>query len=270
MSEPLFSVVTISFNQVEFLARAIESVITQGARVQYIVCDPGSTDGSRAIIDSYGAAIAERVFEQDEGPADGLNRGFDRARGDIYAYLNSDDTFLPGAFASVARQFAAYPEVDVLTGHTLVTDREDKVLRRAWSDAYQRRLVAYGVTAHFQTSTFIRASAFRRTAGFNPSNSSSWDSELLLDLFLSGANIAVIDAFLSTYRLHPTSITNSGSGRTDAQCFEKKRFERLMGRGQRPSDASLGLVYRVWKRLLAPRATLERLRRGPIFMRGVE
>ena len=63
--------VTISFNQGEFLARAIDSVLGQAGRIQYIVCDPGSTDGSRAIIDSYGAAVAERVYEQDEGPRTG-------------------------------------------------------------------------------------------------------------------------------------------------------------------------------------------------------
>jgi glycosyltransferase involved in cell wall biosynthesis len=268
--DPLFSVVTISFNQGEFLARAIESVLEQDARIQYIVCDPGSTDGSRGIIDSYGGAIAERVYERDEGPADGLNRGFARATGDIYAYLNSDDTFLPGAFARIARYFAAHPDIDVVTGHCLVTDRHDRVLRRAWSEPYHRHMVAYGLYAHFQTSTFIRAEAFRRTPGFNPGNVSSWDSELLMELFLSGARIRVIDEFLSTYRLHSTSITNTGAFRSDSERFQSERFVRLMGRERRSSDDRLAIGYRFWKRLRDPRAALERLLRGPITMRGVE
>lgn len=270
MDDPLFSVVTISFNQGEFLVRAIESVIGQDARVQYIVCDPGSTDGSRAIIDSYGAAIAERVFERDEGPADGLNRGFARARGDIYAYLNSDDTFLPGAFARVARHFAEHPEIDVLVGHSLITDRRDRVLRRAWSDPYRRRMVAYGVTSHLQPSTFIRADAFRRTPGFNPKNKSSWDVELMLDLFLTGARIAIIDAFLSTYRLHATSMTNTGVGSAEARRFLDERFARLMGREGRGYDAFLNIAYRVWARLRDPKVPLERYLRGPVHKRGVD
>jgi glycosyltransferase involved in cell wall biosynthesis len=263
-------VVTISFNQGEFLARAIDSVITQAGRIQYIVCDPGSTDGSRAIVDGYGAAISERVYERDEGPADGLNRGFARATGDIFAYLNSDDTFLPGAFAKVAAYFEANPEVDVVIGHCLVTDRHDKILRRAWSEPYHRRMVAQGVYAHFQASTFFRAEAFRRTPGFNPSNCSSWDSELLLELFLSGARIRVIDEFLSTYRLHATSITNTGAYGDHARQFQSERFVRLMGRERRWHDDRLAIFCRFLKRLRDPRAALERLLRGPITMRGVE
>lgn len=262
--------VTISFNQGEFLARAIDSVVGQAGRIQYIVCDPGSTDGSRAIVDGYGDAIAERVYEKDDGPADGLNRGFARATGDIFAYLNSDDTFLPGAFARVAAYFEAHPEVDVVTGHCLITDRNDKVLRRAWSEPYHRRMVAQGVYAHFQASTFFRADAFRRTPGFNPRNISSWDSELLLELFLSGARIRVIDAFLSTYRLHATSITNTGAHGEDARRFQGERFVRLMGRERRWYDDRLAIGFRSLKRLRDPRAFVERLLRGPITGRGIE
>ncbi len=262
--------VTISFNQGEFLARAIDSVIGQAGRIQYIVCDPGSTDGSRTIIDGYGAAVAERVYERDEGPADGLNRGFARATGDIFAYLNSDDTFLPGAFAKVAAYFEVNPEVDVVTGHCLVTDRHDNILRRAWSEPYHRRMVAQGVYAHFQASTFFRAEAFRRTPGFNPRNCSSWDSELLLELFLSGARIQVIDEFLSTYRLHATSITNTGAHGDHARQFQRDRFRRLMGRERQWGDDRLAIGCRFWKRLRDPRAAFERLLRGPITRRGVE
>ena len=269
--DPLFSIVTISYNQAEFLPRAINSVIGQeGARVQYIVCDPGSTDGSRAIIEVYGDAIDTRIYERDDGPADGLNRGFARAKGDIFAYLNSDDTFLPGAFARVARYFSANPRVDVVTGHCLITDRHDAVLRRAWSEPYHPRQVAFGLYAHFQTATFIRAAAFRKTPGFNPKNIVAWDSELLLELSLAGARIRVIDAFLGTYRLHPTSITNTGAHGDDARRFQSERFIRLMGRERQWRDDRLAIVCRFLKRLRDPRAALERLLRGPITMRGVE
>ena len=104
-----FSVVTISFNQARFLREAIESVLSQegdGIEIEYIICDPGSKDDSRAIADSYGERIAHRVYERDDGPADGLNRGFAHATGDVFCYINSDDFFLPGAFARIARFLA--------------------------------------------------------------------------------------------------------------------------------------------------------------------
>src|SRR3546814_11032429 len=77
-----FSVVTISYNQAKFLRRAIDSVLNQsGVDLEYIVVDPGSSDDSRAIIDSYGDRIGHRVYEPDQGPADGLNKGFAHATG---------------------------------------------------------------------------------------------------------------------------------------------------------------------------------------------
>lgn len=268
---PLFSVVTISLNQAEFLARAIDSVVgQQGVRIQYIICDPGSGDGSRDIIDSYGNAIDVRIYEPDRGPADGLNRGFAHATGDIYAYLNSDDTFLPGAFAEVAAHFAERPETDVLVGHSLATDRHDRVLRRIWSVPYRPRFVAYGVCSHLQPSTFFRARAFRRTAGFNPANRYAWDGELLLDMFLSGARIEVIDSFLSTYRLHGDSITNTGTGETEIRRFFDDRFFRLIGREPRRYDALISRLYWLWTRTMSPRIPIERLRGGRIYKRGAE
>ena len=271
MADPVFSIVTISYNQAEFLPRTIESVVTQaGPSIEYIVCDPGSTDGSRAIIDSYGERIARRLYAKDRGPADGLNQGFAVATGRIFGYLNSDDTLLPGALAKVAAYFDARPEVDVVTGHGLVIDRQDRVLRKVWSEPFGRRMVAYGASVQVQPSTFIRAEAFRRSGGFNIANRSTWDGELLVALYQSGATIRVMDAMLSCYRLHATSITNSGSEVSGAAIAHDARFRRLMGRGMRASDFPLGRALRLYKHLRQPLATVERLRNGRIFMRGAD
>ena len=98
-----FSVVTISFNQIEFLEEALKSVFCQkGVEIEFIVVDPGSTDGSRELIDRYREQIDHVLFEPDAGPADGLNKGFALATGDIYCYLNSDDVFETDAFRRVA------------------------------------------------------------------------------------------------------------------------------------------------------------------------
>ena len=89
------SIVTISFNQARFLRRAITSVLSQDyPDIEYIVVDPGSTDGSREIINAYGPRLASVIFDPDDGPADGLNRGFQLATGDVLAYINADDALL--------------------------------------------------------------------------------------------------------------------------------------------------------------------------------
>ena len=85
-----FSVVTISFNQRQYLDEALCSVLTQDyPAIEYIVVDPGSTDGSRELIESFANRLARVVFEPDQGAADGLNKGFQHASGDIFGFLNS-------------------------------------------------------------------------------------------------------------------------------------------------------------------------------------
>lgn len=264
-----FSIVTISFNQAEFIKRTIDSVIDQSGDVEYIVVDPGSTDQSRSIIDSYGDHIDVRVFERDKGPSDGLNKGFAAASGDIYGYLNSDDTLEPGALARVAEFFETHPDVDVVTGHCRIVGPDDVTLRRMWSEPFTRRRVAYGASVQVQPSTFIRRAAFERAGGFRLDNRVAWDAELLVDLYLTGARIEILDAFLSTYRLHNESITNSGVLEERAKEWHLRVFERLMNRAPTPRDAYVGRALRIMKHVTQPKVTWERVRKGPIYRRGV-
>jgi glycosyltransferase involved in cell wall biosynthesis len=266
-----FSIVTISFNQREFLERTIKSVIEQkGVEIEYIVVDPGSTDGSRDIIEAYRAHFAHVIFERDAGPADGLNKGFALATGDIYAYLNSDDTLEPGALAEVAAWFEQHPDVDVVSGHGWVTDRDDSRLRRVWSDRFERLPVAYGAAIQIQPSSFIRRAAYLGTAGFNVENRSNWDSELFVDLYLSGSRFGMIEKFLSCYRLHAVSITNSGALEAKIKGWSARRFEKLMGRESSQADRLVGMALRVAKYARRPVALVERLRYGPVYRRGVQ
>lgn len=265
-----FSVVTISFNQAEFLERAIRSVLDQrgeGIDVEYIMVDPGSTDGSHDIIERYRPELAQVLLDPDKGPADGLNKGFAKVTGDICCYINSDDAFEPGAFATVRDYFEAHPEVDVVCGHAWITDRNDHRLRRLWSGRIDRVARAYNASNQVQPSTFIRAAALAKVQ-FNIANRSNWDDELITDLSLAGARIRRIDAFLSSYRLHGDSITNSGKILQAIQNYWDRRFETLMGRKPGRSDRWIGKLVKLRERLIEPHATWERMRRGPIFRRG--
>lgn len=86
------SVVTVSYNQAQFLERAIRSIVEQNQEdLEYIVIDPGSTDESRDIIERYRSNIAKIVYEPDSGPAEGLNKGFFHATGEVPGLINADD-----------------------------------------------------------------------------------------------------------------------------------------------------------------------------------
>src|ERR1700685_847119 len=106
-----FSVVTISFNQRQYLEEALRSVLTQDyPAIEYIVVDPVSTDGSRELIESFASQLARVIFEPDRGAADGLNNGFQHASGDIFGFLNSDDVLLPGVMSNVAHALGKTPD----------------------------------------------------------------------------------------------------------------------------------------------------------------
>lgn len=231
------SIVTISFNQAQYLRACIDSVLGQRyGNLQYIVVDPGSTDGSREIVDSYGDQI-ERVYEPDRGPADGLNNGFRRANGEIYYFLNADDVLMPGALEYAASMFEAYPDMDVLCGSGYKIDAEGKTLREIRSSPISRLRIAYGAANIFQQGVFFRAGIFEAVDGFNIENRSCWDGELLLDMAMQGARFQTSRRHVGLFRIYAESIT--GSNRL-FDLFIKdgaRMFQKVMRRTRRPYDA---------------------------------
>ena len=120
---PRITVITPSFNQAAYLEQTISSVLDQGyPNLEYIIIDGGSTDGSVEIIRKFEDRIAYWVSEKDRGQAHAINKGIQRATGDIIAYLNSDDYYLEGSLARVAEHFSRHPDVDLIHGRCRIVD----------------------------------------------------------------------------------------------------------------------------------------------------
>lgn len=263
---PRISVVTICFNQREFVRAAIESVRSQNyPDVEHIVVDPGSTDGSRDVILTCRDSLAHVIFQPDKGPADGLNRGFERATGEIFCYLNADDLFLPGAFHNVIEAFVRLPRADLIIGHSMIIDAAGAKIREAYSDCVSRRALAFGACTILQPSSFFRSTGRILWPSFNVANRTNWDGEHFEDLLLRGARFCTVDAFYSAYRIHSRSITGSGSLATKIKAYERARFERLLHRPERRSDVMLKAYYMLLKYGRTPRALYQRLAHGPVF-----
>lgn len=229
------SIVTLSFNQGRFLESAIRSVVEQqGVDLDYIVVDPGSTDDSRSIIERYRSKISHVVLERDDGPADGLNRGFARATGDIYGFLNADDVLKPGALAKVAQAFEQRPDADVISGHGHIIDADGAPVRRMYSDRFSVWGYLYGGVVLLQQSTFFRASAFDAAGGFNVDNRTCWDGELWLDMALAGKHFQRMGGFWSGFRVYGSSITgsiaNGGNFRAAYDQDRRRMFMKARGR----------------------------------------
>lgn len=208
------SIVTISFNQADYLEKAIKSVLLQKNDVdlEYIVVDAGSTDRSREIIDLYrDKGIDCAIFEPDDGPADGLNKGFSHATGDIYGYLNADDEFTPGALKEVLEYLELNPDIDVVSAHGEIIDQNDNLLQMCFSHRFDLRRYIEGNCVVVQQSTFFRADIFKSTNGFNKNNRVSWDGELMVDMALNKAKFSRLHRYWSRFRVYSDSISGSGA-----------------------------------------------------------
>lgn len=265
----LVSIVTISFNQGRYLERAIMSVLDQDYDdIEYIVVDPGSTDESREIISRYASRIHKVILSPDVGPADGLNKGFAFASGEVFGFLNADDVLLPGAVREVVDCLESNTFVDVVYGHSLVVDERDRVLRRAYSDPFSLYMRAYGKCVIMQPSTFFRASIFHEVGGFNIENRSNWDGELFTDMGMNKSSHFIrVSSFWSCYRVQPQSIT--GTGRLDQEIRQhyERMFVKIMGREFRFFDTFIAVILRFVRHIRNPRDVLERLRYGSIYKR---
>jgi glycosyltransferase involved in cell wall biosynthesis len=127
---PKISIITPSFNQAEFIEETIRSVLLQGYQsLEYIVVDGGSSDGTLDIIKQYEKWFSWWASESDRGQSHAINKGFGMATGDIVAWLNSDDHYLPGTLHTVAEYYIKYPNAGAWVGGTRQIDvRSGKTL----------------------------------------------------------------------------------------------------------------------------------------------
>lgn len=224
MRKPLLSIVTISFNQKRFLKAAIDSVLSQkGADTEYIVVDPGSTDGSRDLLREYAGAIDHLILEPDAGPADGLNKGFARACGEFGYFLNSDDFLLPGALHRIKAGWT--PDASILLGGGWIVDDEGRPMCEVRPNRASLSLKGHasGRAILFQQGMSFRMDAFRGVGGFRASNRSCWDGELITDLLISGASARILPHRIGAFRIHGESISGGAGGDAMARTYAAER-----------------------------------------------
>ncbi len=253
------TVVTLSFNQRPFLERALRSVLEQDYPVEYIVVDPGSTDGSRELIERYRARLARVVLEPDDGPADGLNKAFKLATGDVFVCVNADDALLPGAVTSAVAALERHPDAAAVYADGYIVDGSGRPIRRFRSTGFDlRRFVFGGVNVMYQ-ATFVRRDAFFAVGGFNPGNGTCWDGELLVDLALAGRELRHVGGLWGIFSIHADSISGSGRLRREYDRDRLRLFEKVVGRSPAPRDRAAFALARAEKWLRDPRYLVWRI-----------
>ena len=205
-----FPIVTPSYNQGAFIERTIQSVQAQAGdfEVEHIVMDGGSTDDTLAVLRRYTDRL-QWTSQPDDGQSDAINQGFRRATGDILAWLNSDDTYQPGALQAVAESYAREP-FDWCFGNCHIVDEHDRPIRTAIT-AYKvaqsrrynyRRLLRRDFIP--QPAAFFSCAACERTGDIARDLVYSMDYDYWLRLGQAAAP-RYIDRFLANFRWHTAS-----------------------------------------------------------------
>jgi glycosyltransferase involved in cell wall biosynthesis len=151
MTYPRISIITPSYNQGHFIEETIRSVLNQGyPNLEYIIIDGGSTDQTVEIIQRYENQITYWVSEPDRGQTHAINKGLARATGDILAYLNSDDYYLPNTLLKVAEYFAQFPQTDLLHGRCRYVNEQGEKVGEQWGDiqSFEEIIDLWGVWWH--------------------------------------------------------------------------------------------------------------------------
>lgn len=220
-SSPLVSIITPSLNQGQFLERTILSVKNQDyPLIEHIVVDGGSSDNTLDVLRKYRGDLAW-LSEPDNGQSDAINKGLGMAKGDILAYLNSDDIYLSGAIRRVVEFFKQSSKTDMVYGNYLMIDQDENVLRKCrlfeicFADLLKRNIIG-------QPAVFFRRRILEEVGPLDVSLRYSMDFDLWLRIASVGT-IRHMNQYLSCFRIHPKSKSVKDRVRFSKEAYFKVR-----------------------------------------------
>ena len=252
---PLVSIITPSFNQAKYLEETIQSVLNQTyPAIEYIIIDGASQDGSLEIIKKYSSRLATWMSESDRGQTDAINKGFALAKGEILAWLNSDDTLLPNAVEEAVAFLKSHPEIGMVYGDANYIDEKSRVIGKFPAAQTELSKLRRGYVHIPQQASFFRKILWDKVGPLDPDFFFAMD----YDLWVRIAGISKLKYLPRTwanFRLHADAKTITA----DDQCWPEMLRVHFRDGGSRLAP----IVLKYYLRKLA--APLIRWRRKRLF-----
>jgi glycosyltransferase involved in cell wall biosynthesis len=241
------SVVIPSYNQVAFLERTIESLLSQAyPNLEIFVVDGGSTDGSREIIERYSRYFRWWCSEPDRGQAHALNKGFHRSSGEVMGWLNSDDRLAPGALHRISEFLSNHPGVNAVYGHRILIDENDMEVGRWTLPPHDSRVLTWADYVP-QETLFWRRRLWDEVGGkIDESLDFALDWDLLLRFRETGAKIVRLPHFLGLFRVHAGQKTCANIESIGFHEMQKLR-KRCLGYAPTQQRVALGVLWYLFK-----------------------
>lgn len=238
-SLPSFAIVTPSFNHRRFISATINSVLRQeGVRVNYLVQDGASSDGTVELLRGYGSRLAWRS-QSDGGQVDAINHGFKGLPGEIMGWLNSDDTYLPGTLHRVAEIFANNPNVDIVYGNRIYVDSQGYDIGRCVLPQHDGETIKWCDFVP-QETMFWRRRVWEATGGLRPSFNYALDWDFILRASAMGFKMRHEPRFLGCFRVHDAQ-KSTGLAELGQAEMQRLRTEHL---GFTPMHADVSAAIR--------------------------
>jgi glycosyltransferase involved in cell wall biosynthesis len=237
---PLVSILTPSYNQGRFLEQTIQSVLSQDyPNLEYLIVDGGSTDGSVEIIQRYANRLSWWVSEPDQGQTDALNKGFAHATGEIFAWINSDDTYLPAAVSAAVSCLQVHPEAALVYADAYLVDEAGRIIGRFPSRQTNFNKLLRGSVHIPQQTAFFRADAWKQVEPLDSSFHFAMDYDLWVRLARM-APLVYTKGYWANFRLH-------GAGKSvtmDDRCYPEMIRVYQRERGSRISLLAIRWLLR--------------------------
>jgi len=249
------SIIVPSLNQGHFIERTILSILGQKCPdTEIIIIDGGSTDDTVAIIKKYEKVLSYWVSEEDRGQSHALNKGLKVCSGDLIAWLNSDDIYLPNVFQELAQVVDDSPQYDIYYANRINVDADDRFMRKV---TYARSAPGFmtffakyrGLTLCSQAS-FFRESVFRDVGGFDEDFDIVMDLDFFYRCILDRKKFHYTNSVWGAWREHGATKTGGSFEQDPRRLTERELFLKKHKLYRGPGYSFLYVLAGIWRRLL--------------------
>lgn len=244
MVHPLFSIVIASYNFGQYLEQAIVSVLNQDfSDYELIIIDGGSTDNSVAIIKKYEKDLGYWISEKDNGQSDAFNKGFTKARGQFYFWVNADDVLLPGSLRNIHETISKNPKVKWFAANTVFFDQNNKILSCKRGPSWNSFLIRNAPVYVYGPSSIFHKTLFEKLEGFDLKLHYTMDTDLWIRFTIAGEKFKRINKYVWGLRIHVNSKTSHAFNERPNASFATERNFILQKNGWRYSYLKIKLQF---------------------------